>query len=959
MTVATSGAWGPPAPPADPEPPPFLEPRPIDLPTQVPLRTDADLSVLDDAKILAAPDDPEDLPRWRSALVRWRDEARTRIGYSDALYRRPDLAWTRGCAAVALVWLWDELLYDHDQGVFTPDRFLDDGLARFGGYDGIVLWHAYPVIGIDARNQFDFYRDAPGISGLVRAIRARGVRVFVDYNPWDTGTRREPMDDIATLARVVGALDADGVFLDTMRAGADELRAALDGTRPGVAIEGESRLPLARMHDHPMSWAQWFADSTVPGVLRTRWFERRHMSHHTRRWHRDHGEELRSAWLNGTGMLVWESVFGSWVGWSDRDRATWRAMRAVQQRFPRHLVDGDWTPLADGPREAFEAGIHASRFDLGESVLWTIVNASGGDHAGVLLAGDAPRDVRWFDPISGRELGARTGARGGRFEVAGHLAAGGVAAVLATPSIDDGLAAWLRGRRDAGEGEPGLGGDRARRPAARVRPPFVPGTATGMGIVPGFEGSLTVTSRLRETGLYGETPFVDEWKPLPPRLHRRMVQRRNVDLSGFAIAERPVTAGEHRAFLEAVGRPADEPTDPSAPATGVTLADARAYARWAGARLPTEDEWQVAAESGLTAPGSRPVWEWTESEHTDGRTRWSILKGGVATGVVGSEWYVGGGPRSPTESVKLLHLGGRLAASTSIGFRLARDTHDRRPPAPGTWVDACPSPTLDEPIRYLCHLPDGARPAPVVLLLHGRDGSMLDWLPTVARLTAAMRRGALPPVVLVAPDAPSDEPEGWWIEAWPTGQQRGRQLASAITEDLVPTIMRTLPVRRDRDGWMLAGVTTGAAGALGLVLRRPDLFRAVTCLSPAEDPGSPLRRPNARRAGRSADDGGQPSGDRHRLAGHLDALEAWTGDTPLDVRLVCGDREPLADGAAFTPTDVTETTTRLYHALRQASAVEARLRIVHGGHDWECWEPALEREVIELAHRATWSVGRP
>ena len=75
------------------------------------------------------------------------------------------------------------------------------------------------------------------------------------------------------------------------------------------------------MCDHHLSWAQWFADSRVPGVIRARWFEQRHMLHHTRRWNRDHGEELHSAWLNGVGMLVWDAVFGSWVGWNDRDRA--------------------------------------------------------------------------------------------------------------------------------------------------------------------------------------------------------------------------------------------------------------------------------------------------------------------------------------------------------------------------------------------------------------------------------------------------------------------------------------------------------------------------------------------------------------------------------------------------------------------------------------------------------------
>ena len=46
---------------------------------------------------------------------------------------------------------------------------------------------------------------------------------------------------------------------------------------------------------------------------------------------------------------------------------------------------------------------------------------------------------------------------------------------------------------------------------------------------------------------------------------------------------------------------------------------------------------------------------------------------GSAWAAEGSEWYVDGGPQEPRYSLKLLLLGGGLARSSRIGFRLAVD----------------------------------------------------------------------------------------------------------------------------------------------------------------------------------------------------------------------------------------------------------------------------------------------
>ena len=641
-------------------------------------------------RIFPAPPWAAERPGWRRLLEHWRVHARARVRYDDARYMVPSAAWAQSCFSCAMLMLWDEELYDARAGRFTPESVVERGLREFGGYDAVLLWQAYPRIGFDERNQFDFFRELPGglaaLKDLVSRFHASQVKVILPLNPWDRATRPEQKPQVEVLADILTEVGADGMFLDTLSSLPSDQHGKSRILQEEWVLESEGSLPLARIADHLMSWGQGFEDTIAPGIVRNKWFEPRHMVHMIERWTHDHSGELHTAWMNGAGLIVWENVFGTWVGWTERDRALLRAMLPVQRRFARHFTQGEWTPLI-----ATAGPVYATRWKLEGCTLWTLVNREDRWVDGPLVPVDSEDHRVYLDLIRGVEVKPVQTATGPALcGAVGPRGVGAFAAIRESDRqhfvrfLDHQAQAWSTASWDTRFPESSVGGRLV--PSAPQRE-----TPAGMARVPGGQLQVTSTFRERECGTYEEHPFALDYDTYQydPEHHFDLFgsHTRTVTLGELAVDTRPVSNAQYAAFLEqstyvprfrenflkhwnGAAPPADIRGQP---VVFVDLEDARAYAAWAGKRLPTDEEWQHAMQSASLDHGTPRVWNWTESERGDGRTRWCLIKGGSDFRAGGSMWYADGGPQDPAFSAKFILSWPGLDRCGTIGFRCVVD----------------------------------------------------------------------------------------------------------------------------------------------------------------------------------------------------------------------------------------------------------------------------------------------
>ena len=687
--------------------------------------------------------------------------------FDDTLYRRDDLKWIRNSYLMILQMAWDREYYDRFTGESGFAGFLSRYNRLFGNVDVYGIWPTWPRLGIDERNQWDLYRDLPGgtegLRRISRQAKADNCRFFIAYNPWDKSTRAE--DPARGMAEIIAATDADGVVLDTEGRSYAALQNSADSVRKGVVMYSEG-MPVvkdmpgilaARVHNALFLSPELNLNKLIKpdfAIFRVA----------------DVGEdvlrrEISVAFFNGYGTEL--NMFRP-GGRGDEYTAdleylaetTW-----ILRRNSDAFLDNDWIPLVRTTADR----VYANRWKAGDKTLFTVLNMDHRGYSGYLFStGDTAgkhlvslrRHEEIIPSLINGELMAYVQAPGWSQSYNGTRRESSVDCIALLPSLIKAeikgeklhLSSVIEGRLLISAGSPGYG----TKPMELASPAD---TTFVIDDLFGIEGEKVVIELTDSNGLLldervimpekGRPWIVSETIRTEPAAEvpegMALVPAATISyklasadefvaypyagkeittaVDSFLIDRYPVTNEEYLKFIrETRYIPLDTANylkhwERGMPASGqerypvvwVSLEDARAYARWAGKRLPSEAEWQLAAQGtdgrewpwgnefhatkcnngfGRATPvdafpkGESPygvadlvgnVWQMTGDVYCNGAYYFNIIRGGSWFRPESSWWYVRGGPQPLTMTQMQLLVSPGYDRSATVGFRCVKD----------------------------------------------------------------------------------------------------------------------------------------------------------------------------------------------------------------------------------------------------------------------------------------------
>ncbi|GAA5811625.1 hypothetical protein MFLAVUS_005065, partial [Mucor flavus] len=702
------------------------------------------------------PASPREYLDWNTRLRKWRleqQQCKTET-HSTTGYDVPGLQWAQTTYVQPHVMANDLFLFDPETNKYTVDRYLKDAEERFGTIDSIVVWPTFPNLGCDSRNSEDFFRCLPGgtlgIRSLVEDFHTRKIKVLFPVLGWDNGTRDPQAQWSYILPRLFKEYNIDGMTSDVSYFTQDYWMNSLAIGHPLVyhsQANSENTIGQAPAKDdnYVMQWntmdmAKYETNLRIPTVASRKFVEPRHMTHTSDKWSRNKTAMIQHAFFNGLGIEMWENIFGTWNQLAPRDAEALRRTSSILRIFgPDFFTSAEWEPHC--PCVRWET-VFSSKFPsrtIDEQIVWTFVNRGPAKVTGHQIVVNYHIGIQYYDVWHGQEI-TPTNIVDGLATLSFDIEPHGYGCIFATCDVSElptGFDVFLKTMHY-----------RSRTPlykypicSAILWQELDEITVTkchvenlcGMVRIEGDHFDFHVRGLSSHPRSSSEYPGVDvkyPWEFQPSRTHAPY----HMKINTFYIDAYNVTESQFKKFVDETDYKPADPTNflkhwvggcyPSSrankPVTHVSIEDARAYAKWAGKRLPHEWEWQFVAQAGTeyrkypwgndwdsckvpevyngrerlypehppadvdAFPAGRSplgvydlvgnVWQWTDV-YRDEHSRAAIIRGGSYYQAKNGEQYFPQAYRND-EHGKYLLMSPSVDRCATIGFRCVRDTEE-------------------------------------------------------------------------------------------------------------------------------------------------------------------------------------------------------------------------------------------------------------------------------------------
>ncbi|MBN2665653.1 MAG: formylglycine-generating enzyme family protein [Bacteroidales bacterium] len=689
--------------------------------------------------------------------------------FDNSLYERADLAWIRESYLIMLQMAWDREFFDRSTGLYTFTDVLRKGMDSFGYIDVYGLWPTWPRLGLDQRNQWDLYRDLPGGLRQLRIFgglaRQNNSRLFIAYNPWDTSTRAE--NHMKGMAALIAETDADGVVLDTQGSSSRQLQSAADSVRKGVVMYSEGMavpgdmpgIISGRVHNAIFLSPELNLNKLIKpdfSIFRVC----------------DVGEdvlhrEIAISFFNGYGTELNLFRPGGRDENYQKDLEYLARTTFILRQNNDAFLDIDWTPMIGTLADR----IYVNRWRAGEKTLFTVLNMRKEGFEGKLFRIDGNLSRHYVSlwnheniiPVTERGMTWLTAkTEGWPASMSGTRKEGSLDCIAEFPLL---LGSKLRGDslmlRSADDNRvlvwKGNPSNKTAFKEFRLRNDTIVSLKDNFGYYQGkivvqlldgkhlldenihyLEGGRPwlvsrVEPTVRATGVAPDmilipgTEFSYEVGTSEDFIPYPEVNGITVSIDSFLIDKYPVTNAQYYEFIQSSGyRPVDTarylrhwdygiylPGQENYPVVYLSLEDMKAYAKWAGKRLPTEAEWQFAAQGtdgrkwpwgnefhgtlcnnsfGKPTPvdaftkGMSPwgvidmvgnVWQMTNDMYFNGSYYMMVIRGGSFYNPESSWWYVKGGPQPLDRTQIMLMVSQGYDRNSTVGFRCVKDIESR------------------------------------------------------------------------------------------------------------------------------------------------------------------------------------------------------------------------------------------------------------------------------------------